>query len=154
MGIESTDLWVSRKVFGQERGAEVMEHRLSGPLQNLSSKGGRLGVVRCSPSVPVHNGPIPLRLKPTPYPTELTLRKTKNLGTSTRRQMTSNDLVQNHKAITIPEAQVQHLLPRNESSNPPGTNKLRKRTFLNQLNRTFLFQYYTENPLALVEKAF
>ena len=44
--------------------------------------------------------------------------------------------------VDLSLAQCQHLLPRRESSALPHANKLRKRTFLFQPNRTFLFQTY------------
>jgi len=58
-------------------------------------------------------------------------------------------LPQDRRPIDVSLAQGQHFLPRRESSDPPDTNKLRKRTFLFQPNRTFLFQYYKQIVMAL-----
>lgn len=112
IGVERADVWVPGQVLGGERGAEVVELGLLGRLQDSGPERGGLGVVRCPSSVPVHDRPVPLRFKPTSEPSELPGREIDKLGPSTRCHKALIYLTQYHEAITIPEAQGQHLLPR------------------------------------------
>ena len=47
------------------------------------------------------NGPVAFRFKPAPNPPELALRKAQDLRPPARCEMTSRNLVQHHKPITI-----------------------------------------------------
>ena len=134
---------MSRKVVGQEGGAKVEKQRLPCFLQSPCLELRWLGVVRGPATKTVRQGFVSLSFPSSVRPPKMTAGHADELGPMLGRDRFVSHVSKHRCPVDLPLAQCQHLLPRRESSNPPASNKLRKRTFLFQPNRTFLFQYYT-----------
>jgi hypothetical protein len=141
--IERTDLKIAREVLGQERGAEIMEERLPGPLQGaVADRIGDAVIGGTSPRSMDHSL-VPLRFEAAEQPPEVAPTESHSLGTPARSQRAFGYPTQHHEAITIPQTQCEHLLPRRCLSASAETNRIRRRTFLLQPGGTFLLQLYT-----------
>ena len=136
-------LGVPSQVFGQQGGSEVPVQRVPGSLQRPCTHLRRLRSVGRPTPQSVRHHRVTLFLPCTPQAPEVPGTHSDQLSPAARRDQALLHLVQHRQSISLPLAQRQHLLHRLESVRPYSANKIRKRTFLFQPNRTFLFQWYT-----------
>ena len=128
---ERPDVRIPGEMLGQQRGAKVVEDRFSGSLQGPGPDAVIDPVVGGAPPSPMDHARVPLLSEPSAEPADMPLGDPHTTGSFRHAHCSLFQVPQNMDPITISETQVQHLLPRCRSSDPPGSNKHRKRTFLN-----------------------
>ena len=145
VGAQRTDRIVPRQMLSQECRAKGSQHRCLRSLYGSLSKNARLHTIRTSTAQSMNHRSVSLHLPAAAQSSELPGRKTHQLRPSPRCDQSVTHLLRDRKSISISLVQCQHLLPRIGLRLFSMANKIRKRTFLLQPNRTFLFQCYSGN---------
>jgi len=129
--LEGPDVRIPGEMLRQERRPEVVEDRFSGSLQGSDADVVLHPVVGTPPPGSMDHSCISLLPEALAQSARVTWGEAHTPGGLQRLHRSLFQVPQHMDPITISEAQLEHLLPRCGSFDPPGSNKHRKRTFLN-----------------------
>jgi len=127
-------------MLGEKGGTKVMEDWLASSLQRSLSNPGIEAMIGGPAAEVINHCSITVGLGPATDAAELARANAELSGSFGWGKKPIVHLSQHSQTIALSKAQCQHLLPR---PNRVGSKVARRRTFLFQPKRTFLFQCYT-----------